>query len=154
MASHIHGLDRCVHAFAGEEVHWLCGMQPVYTNKATANTVDPESDWVRELVDLSALRVSYTIDDDGLHLWCEECESELLGFGPNDARSMYAPTLHELVELGRRHLADTLVARQPIPDAEDLAEHDAHEQSWVHEPYSNVQNAERDAEEIIAGVDR
>lgn len=148
MTSHIHGLDRCAHAFAGEEVHWLCGMEPVFTNKATANTVDTDAGWIMDLADLSTIEVTYTNNDDGLHLWCQQCESELpwLAVGDDGKREkLFNPTLAELVAIAVRHQADTIVARQPLPDAQDIAEHDEHEAHWVHDPTADVQHADADA---------
>jgi hypothetical protein len=41
---HIHSLDRCEHDHPedSEEVHWLCGMGPLFTNIATALAEDDE----------------------------------------------------------------------------------------------------------------
>lgn len=38
--THVHSTDRCEHEQAGDEIHWLCGMHPVYTNAATGRAVD------------------------------------------------------------------------------------------------------------------
>ena len=38
-SSHVHSIGRCDHALEGDEVHWLCGMTPTYTNIATARAV-------------------------------------------------------------------------------------------------------------------
>lgn len=37
--SHVHSSERCEHEPAGDEIHWLCGMHPVYTNAATARAM-------------------------------------------------------------------------------------------------------------------
>lgn len=42
--SHIHSLERCEHEIIGEEVHWLCGMHPVWTNASTAWAVHDDDE--------------------------------------------------------------------------------------------------------------
>lgn len=42
--SHIHSLERCEHEIIGEEVHWMCGMHPVWTNASTAWAVHDDDE--------------------------------------------------------------------------------------------------------------
>lgn len=67
--THIHSLERCEHEVIGEEVHWLCGMYPVWTNAATAWAVHDDAE---ECTHLSATGVDQTWGD--RKVWrCDAC---------------------------------------------------------------------------------
>ncbi len=39
-AGHTHSINRCAYELEGSEVHWLCGLAPLFTNRATALAED------------------------------------------------------------------------------------------------------------------